>query len=452
MAAQALSCGYYLFFFTPAMAVYIAWEATVRRRRTDRRTMLMLAASVVAVAAIVLPFLIPYGELRRLGFVPRPLAEVQKYSADVYAWFTADPQLLLWRGVVNAWPRAEGALFPGLTIALLAGVGVLSTGTPASGGADSRILRVLFIASAGVTIALLLGFQLRVPRQHPVVRVAGLGRALAITIAVAAAWLARSPGPRRVAAAWARSDAAPFTAIALVAIVMSFGPVVYARGRIVAAEGPYRVFYDAVPGVDGLRVPARFAMVGAFALAVLAGIGLARIAQAHTRRARLLAAAATVLICAESFAAPLPINQNDTAYRRHDFAPLPGRVEPGLTDPVYRFIAAQPSNQAVVELPIGEPAFDVRYMFHAIWHQHPLVNGYSGGAPPEYELLAERLNDLPARSAEAWRALRQTGASFAIVHEASYAGEKGRAVSSALAAAGGEELAVFETDKIFRIQ
>ena len=91
-------------------------------------------------------------------------------------------------------------------------------------------------------------------------------------------------------------------------------------------------------------------------------------------------------------------------------------------------------------------------MFHAIWHQHPLVNGYSGGAPPEYEVLAERLNDLPARAADAWRALRETGASFVIVHEASYAGEKGKAVSAAIAAAGGQELAAFETDKIFRIQ
>ena len=113
--------------------------------RTDRRAMLLLAASAMAVAAIVLPFLLPYGELRRLGFVPRTLAEVQKYSADVYAWFTADPHLLLWHRVMNAWPHAEGALFPGLTITLLAGLGIVSTVTPVAAGDDSRILRILFI-------------------------------------------------------------------------------------------------------------------------------------------------------------------------------------------------------------------------------------------------------------------------------------------------------------------
>ena len=51
-------------------------------------------------------------------------------------------------------------------------------------------------------------------------------------------------------------------------------------------------------------------------------------------------------------------------------------------------------DSVIVELPLGEPAFDVRYMFYSTRHWHRLVNGYRGGVPPSYEQLDEALEDL----------------------------------------------------------
>ena len=42
LLAQQLSCGYYLVYFSPFVALYLAWELTARRRWRDRRLLLSL--------------------------------------------------------------------------------------------------------------------------------------------------------------------------------------------------------------------------------------------------------------------------------------------------------------------------------------------------------------------------------------------------------------------------
>ena len=88
----------------------LARHASARAR--DRRD--------VAVFVVTVPFLLPYLELSRLGFSPRSLAETRRFSADVYGYLTADPNLRLWGPIAHAWPRSEGLLFPGVTIVVLA--------------------------------------------------------------------------------------------------------------------------------------------------------------------------------------------------------------------------------------------------------------------------------------------------------------------------------------------
>src|SRR5262249_13049337 len=103
---QNLSCGYYLLFFSPIVGCYIVWELTIRGRWRDARALARVGAACAIVAVAAVPFLLPYLELRRLGFSPRSLAETRKFSADVYAYFTADPNLRLWGSVWQAWPHA----------------------------------------------------------------------------------------------------------------------------------------------------------------------------------------------------------------------------------------------------------------------------------------------------------------------------------------------------------
>ena len=48
-------------------------------------------------------------------------------------------------------------------------------------------------------------------------------------------------------------------------------------GRLIGEAGPYHFLYSHVPGFDGLRVPARFAMLVVLFLSVAAGFGAAAI-------------------------------------------------------------------------------------------------------------------------------------------------------------------------------
>lgn len=456
--AQNLSCGYYLLFFSPVVAVYLAWEMSVRRLWRNPHVLLRIGAASLAVCFATLPFIVPYLTLRRSGFNPRSLAETQKYSADVYAYFTADPALRVWGSVARAWPRAEGALFPGLTIAALAAAAVLWSWRLASGRANdrrptsARVFGWLFAACAASSVLLLLGWSLRVPTNHPLLKMTSFSRMATFSAAAAAAWLWTSRRSRLALRRWSASPVALFLLITAAAVAMSFGPAIFARGRVVDAPAVYRAFYLFVPGVDGLRVPARFGMIVALGLAVLAGWGVAMLGRARDA-GYALAMAATALILVESWAAPIAMNQNDTNYRQPDLAPLPASIALGdATAPVYRFARTLPPASVLLELPLGEPAFDVRYMFYAIAHGRALVNGYSGGAPDDYGLLTETLRDIHERPDEAWHAIVTSAATHVVVHERAYHAEAGSEISRWLRGRGALEIAAFDGDRVFQLR
>jgi hypothetical protein len=169
----------------------------------------------------------------------------------------------------------------------------------------------------------------------------------------------------------------------------------------------------------------------------------------------------------EFLAIPIPLNGNSTIYERPDLAPLPDRVYVGdQAPPVYRYIATLPSESVIVELPLGEPAFDVRYMFYSTGHWRALVNGYSGGAPADYELLDRLLQDAAtgrgrvgvgplsdaSRPERAWQALLDSAATHAVVHQSYYAGEKGAHISDWLQAHGARAMAAFGADRVFQLR
>ena len=448
--AQNLSCGYYLLFFSPVVVLYIAWELITRGLWRDTRALWRVACAGAVVLAATVPFLLPYLELRQLGFNARSLAETRKFSADVFAYFTADPNLRLWGSIARAWPKPEGLLFPGLTIATLAALGVAHGSEVAHGfePCDDRTTRsraLLLAALGAVVIALLLGFSIRLPG----IKITSLSRVLVFCALAGAAGLAVSRDLRQAARRWLSSPAGIFLVITIFAMVMSFGPDIHARGREVADTNLYAVFYNFAPGFDGVRVPARYGMIVALGLAALAAIGVAALDPARQRR---VSAIAGVLIALEALAVPIPINQNSSDYKQAGLAPLPASMALGSDTPeVYGFIAQLPATAVIMELPLGEPTFDVRYMFYSTRHWKPLVNGYSGGAPPQYEMLTESLKDLDARPDRAWQAITNSTATHAIVHEASYLNGRGRTLSAWLRARGARELATFGTDHVFLI-
>jgi hypothetical protein len=191
-------------------------------------------------------------------------------------------------------------------------------------------------------------------------------------------------------------------------------------------------------------------MVAALGLSILSAYGIALVMP--VRATTVAVVCASLAIVAESLAVPIPINQNDTDYHDQELAPLPSTVaRGGATPPVYSFVRTLPAASVLLELPLGEPAFDVRYMFYAIGHQRALVNGYSGGAPDDYGLLTETLRDTRTRPDDAWRALTASAATHAVVHEAAYLHD-GPAISAWLRRRGASEIGVFGADHVFRIR
>jgi hypothetical protein len=454
---QNLSSGYYFLFFTPIVMIYIAWEITRRGLWSDARTLVRVCVAIGLVIAATAPFLLPYVELRKLGFSARSLTETQRFSADVYAYLTADPNLRLWGPIAQAWPKSEGLLFPGLTIVVLAAIGVGRRRTEKTGetaehaglNSSRRALRslrfFLIVIPSAVIVALLLGFNIRLPG----IKITSLSRVLLVYAIALAALVTASKDMREGARRWLLAPAGLFTVIVLFAITMSFGPAIRAKGRVVAAPNIYTFFFDVVPGYDGVRVPARFATIGTLGLAVLAALAISAI---DRRRRGVVSAVAGTLILLEAIAVPIPINQNSTQYTQSGLAPLPASIAIGPSAPdVYQFVEGLPASAILIELPLGEPAFDIRYMFYSTRHWRRLVNGYSGGAPQDYGALTESLKDVETRPDRAWESVLRTTATHAIVHEAFYANGGGRKLSDWLRSRGATQVAAFGSDKVFTL-
>ena len=452
LLAQNLSCGYYLLYFTPVVAGYVLFELARRRRWIDGRLLLRLAVVAVTVAVLTWPFVGPYLELRALGFPPRPVEEVRRFSADLQSYLMVQPSQWLWGGRLKAYYRPEGELFQGFVpmgLALLAVVWLLVStrpdrlfpatapfwrrwiAAPAAAFAALNAAAALVIVFRGGIIERVAGVTLRVTRPGGAVLRAALGFA-------ALAWL--SPGVRRWVAAASRTDIAFFVAVLVMATLLSFGPSITNGGRLTVPTAPYRWLYDVVPGFDGLRVPARLAMLVAMALSVLTGLGLARL-QRRWRYGGAAALACGALFLAETGAAPIALN-----------APLPtADLEPppptlynsGRIPTVYEKVADLPKASVIIELPVGSPAWDVRYMFYSTFHWRRLVNGFSGGLPARYARDMAAISRMFQDPDAAWTYLIDTGATHAIVHLTAYDISEGQLVADWLRNRGASELGRF---------
>jgi hypothetical protein len=215
-----------------------------------------------------------------------------------------------------------------------------------------------------------------------------------------------------------------------VGIALSLGPQPSLFGWRLPVTGPYGWLMAVVPGVDGLRVPARLAMVVLVALAVLGAGGMAVLTARLAPRLRWATAVLiAAVIAAEGYAGPLAVERFPSPDMAADRAS-------------YEWLAAQPGGP-MLELPVGETATSVRHLYRTLAHRNRIVNGYSGygsalqnfvGGPPFTELA--RLDDAlvmaralgirwlmvhpplygdPAHGDALVRALRSTGAHVARV-------------------------------------
>ncbi len=203
------------------------------------------------------------------------------------------------------------------------------------------------------------------------------------------------PGVRRVVLGYA--------ALALCAVLVALGPEVRLFGTTLF-PGPFALLRE-FEVFRMIRVPARASVFLALALSMLAGFGLDRL----KRRAAQVALLVMALL--ETTVAPLNVVAADRCLNAFDSPP-----------PVYAWLAAQPGDDAVIELPIlpndglfQRPRFDDSvYLLRSTLHWKPLVNGYAGTEPEGYRLVRDAMRDFPSGASMAL--LRSLNVRHIIVH------------------------------------
>jgi hypothetical protein len=271
-------------------------------RRAARRGVALLTTWMAASVALV-PVLLEYRHVHSALGLTRMPGEVARFSATIGSFLHAPPMLALWP-TANV-PSQEDFLFPGVTAIV-------------------------------VTIGGLLTFA---------VRRTGEDEAIA------------PESSRRRGALW-------FYALAtLLMWACAFGPGQESNDPS-AWLRPYR-WLTMLPGYDGLRVPARFAMLGSLCLSISAGLAIARIESLGRRVFPAVAALALAGLVADGLMRPVP-----------------------LGTPPPRAILPPPADAPVLELPADDARVNVAAMYRSIDHGRPIVNGYSGYTPPHYVILS----------------------------------------------------------------
>jgi hypothetical protein len=189
--------------------------------------------------------------------------------------------------------------------------------------------------------------------------------------------------------------------IALLAGWASLGP----------AGGLYTLLFETVPGFGMLRAPARLGIVTALALAVLAGVGVTRLARGRWTAA--ITGCLLVVAVAELAAVPYP----------HYEAPrFPA---------AYRMLSQLPAG------PVAEfPYFNRRmefprhayYMVGSTTHWRALVNGYSDVIPQDFRAEANDLAGFP--SLQAFDILARHDTRYVLLHRRLYGEDEWRTLAA----------------------
>lgn len=355
---QALSCGYFLFYGSVLVGLWLLWFAVGRARAQDY---VRIAVAWGVGALILAPIAYGYHYWQTVYGFSRWVGEIEGYSADVASLLNAPDALRFWSWVA-VFDRPEAALFPGLAVPLVLILGVTVAWRQAGALSEPRlrinrwlVIGALALIAAAVSPLVVGPWQLKIAGK----RLLSVGNffkpfslaALLLTIAAALLPSVRS--------AWRRRSALGFYVIAaFVMWVFSLGPSPTIMGNRLMYKAPY-AWLMLLPGVDGVRVPARFWMLAALCLAVAAGIAFARLASLWPRYRLALLGALCVGIAADGWPSRIDV-----------LAPPDAR--PVHTEAVAR-----------LELPFDH-WHDITAVYRSIQHRRPLINGYSGYFPAYY--------------------------------------------------------------------
>jgi len=322
---QGASNAYFLVYFSILVGLWALWFIVARKRWRD----LGVIAAATALASVpLIPVLYRYlSTLGDLG-LNRNLGEIASYGADIAGLLCAPLALTFW-GWLHVACGPEGELFAGAALIALCVVGAIAghratitghppslklrrgkhgaepgTPKPKAQAADSaaRVVSVVRLVALGVA-AIFLAVALSAVLAGPWSVDLGLVRAsvssfdkpLSTALAMLLVAFLLSPAFHR--AVRLGSTTTFYLGAAAVCWIFAWGPFPRLFGVDALYQAPFAWLLQ-VPGVDGLRVPARFWMMSVICLSVFLGLVIAPLVARLSRRtsAAIVAVAACGLL------------------------------------------------------------------------------------------------------------------------------------------------------------
>ena len=370
-ALHAAANGYALVFFSVLVGLWVIWFVIARR---NWRALAMITAATAAASLPLVPILYRYATVHAYHNFERSIGEMRAYSADVAAVLCAPTSLTFW-GWIRVACRGEGELFPGVALAALAVAAMLYV---VSGGREVglrpvRWIRLVLLAVAALYALIVASVVIAGPWAIDAgflhVSATDIDKPLLVAIFAAIGALLISLAAR---VSTPRSALAFYLFAAMTTWALALGPTLTLMGETSGRPGPF-LLLQVLPGVGGLRVPARFWLMTVICLTTAAGIFMAELSRG--RRRTVVGASTVVIACAllaDGWIAPIPAQPAPSPVP--DPAALKGRI--------------------VLQLPI-EPYLDIAATWRAVTGEWTSVNGYSGYAPNYYAslTLAARAGD-----------------------------------------------------------
>ena len=398
-ALQAAANGYALVFFSVLVGLWVIWFVIARR---NWRALAMITAATAAASLPLVPIFYRYATVHAYHGFERSIGEMRAYSADVAAVLCAPTSLTFW-GWIRVACRGEGELFPGVALAVVCAAAMFYVLLGGPQGSPLRQSDVMPDRRGGrFSDAEALAKAAGPPMYWYWIRLALLAVAALYALIVASVVIA---GPWSIDAGFLHVSATDIDKPLLVAIFAAIGALLISLAARVSTSGSALAFYlfaamttwalalgptltlmgetsgrpgpfallQGLPGVGGLRVPARFWLMTVICLTTAAGIFVAELSRG--RRRTLVGASTVVIACAllaDGWIAPIPAQPAPSPVPDPDA--LKGRI--------------------VLQLPI-EPYRDIAATWRAVTGGWTAVNGYSGYAPNYYAslTLAARAGD-----------------------------------------------------------
>ena len=391
LGIQVLSCWNWAILVSLYLVVFSAVYLLLKWRGWKIKRLVGVVPVMLGFAAAVYPFASPYFSLRGELGIERDVAETTLHSADVLTYAESGP---VWMYRLSpTYSHAETSLFPGFAALLFL---ALSSAYFFKREARFRPGKGVQILNLAVVVGLLFNLLLTVLRASKISENVAFLRA--IHFSTMTGWVAGLSLLLLGLRGWKQKKAkvldrafndkdvlGAFLLVGFVMFLLSLGPYVHVKGRVVG-HGPYYHLYGALFPLRAVRVATRFGGLVLFSMAILAGLGAKWFSSAPRKGWKpvgWLAHVAFLFAALEYFPAGL-----NYAEFRWDQRP-----------PVYDLVVSDSGDFAIAEWPCGWRERDGDFLLWSLVHQKRVICGtcrWRRRMPPRTERLAKALQELPS--------------------------------------------------------